>query len=66
MRTRFYLIDHSINGTFVTLADGEEIHVLRAEMLLDRSGELSLGRSRADGPNDVITFQYDRRSMFRI
>ena len=66
MRTRFYLIDHSINGTFVTLKDGEEIHVLRAEMLLDRSGELSLGRSRGDGAVDVITFQYDRRSMFRI
>ena len=66
MRTRFYLIDHSINGTFVTLKDSEEIHVLRGEMLLDRSGELSLGRSRAENPADVITFEYDRRSMFRI
>jgi class 3 adenylate cyclase len=66
MRTRFYLIDHSINGTFVTLKDGEEIHVLRSEMLLDRSGELSVGRSRAESPDDVITFEYDRRSMYRI
>jgi adenylate cyclase len=66
VRTRFYLIDHSINGTYVTLRDGEEIQLLRDEMLLDRSGELTLGQSRADGAVDVITFQYDRRSMFRI
>jgi adenylate cyclase len=66
MGTRFYLTDHSINGTYVTLKDGEEIQVLNGDMLLlDRSGELSLGRSRADGPVDVITFEYDRRSMFR-
>jgi adenylate cyclase len=64
--TRFYLRDDSINGTYVTLKDGEEGQVLHGEMLLDRSGELSLGRSRADGAVDVITFQYDRRSMFRI
>jgi hypothetical protein len=66
MRTRFYLIDHSINGTFVRLKDSEEVHVLRGEMLLDRSGELSLGRGRAENPDDVITFDYDRRSMYRI
>jgi class 3 adenylate cyclase len=65
-RTRFYLIDHSINGTFVRLKDSEEVHVLRGEMLLDRSGELSLGCSRAENPEDVITFEYDRRSMYRI
>jgi class 3 adenylate cyclase len=64
--TRFYLRDQSINGTFVRLKDSEEVYVLREEMLLDRSGELSLGRSRAQNPDDVITFEYDRRSMFRI
>jgi adenylate cyclase len=65
MRTRFYLSDHSINGTFVTLQGGEEVHVLHAEMPLDRSGELCLGRSRADSPREIVTFEYDRRSMFR-
>jgi predicted component of type VI protein secretion system len=64
--TRFYAIDHSVNGTFVRLKGGDEVRVLRGEMLLDGSGELSLGRSRADNPDDVITFEYDRRSMFRI
>src|SRR5688572_521412 len=28
MRTHFYLVDHSINGTFVSLESGEEVHVL--------------------------------------
>lgn len=66
MRTRFYLIDHSINGTFVTLQGGEEVHVLRSELSLERSGELCLGRSRQEVPPDVVKFEYDRRSMYRI
>jgi adenylate cyclase len=66
MRTRFYLIDHSINGTFVTLQGGEEIHVLRGEMPLDRSGTLCLGRSRAEHDGETIAFEYDRRSLYRI
>ena len=66
MRTRFYLIDHSINGTYVTLDGGDEVHVLRGELPLDRSGRVSLGRRANDAGADIITFQYDRRSMFRV
>ena len=66
MRMRFYLIDHSINGTFVTLRGGEEVHILRGEMPLERSGTLSMGRSGADNAGQIISFEYDRRSMFRI
>jgi len=66
MRTRFYLIDHSINGSFVTLRGGDEIHVLRGELPLDRSGELCLGRRRAEHDGEIIAFEYDRRSMYRI
>jgi adenylate cyclase len=66
LRTRFYLIDHSINGTYVTLQGGEEVHILRGEMPLDRSGAMSLGRSGADNAGQIVTFEYDRRSMFRI
>jgi adenylate cyclase len=66
VRTRFYLIDHSINGTFVTLRDGREVHVLREDLALDRSGVMSLGRSGAGRTDGVIAFSYDRRSMFRI
>ena len=50
----------------MTFEGGQELHVLRGELPLDRSGEISLGRSRADNPEEVITFEYDRRSMYRI
>ncbi len=66
VRTHFYLFDHSINGSFVSLESGEEVHVLRREMLLDGTGKICIGRSRGDRPNQVITFARDRRSMFRI
>ena len=66
MRTNFYLIDHSINGTFVSLESGEEVHVLRGELLLDGSGQICIGRSRVERPAEIITFTRDRRSMFRV
>lgn len=66
MRTHFYLIDHSINGTYVALESGEEVHILRGELILDGAGEITLGRSRVEAPAEVITFRRDRRSMFRI
>jgi adenylate cyclase len=66
LRTHFYLVDNSLNGTFVTLESGEEVHVLRGELLLGGSGKLTLGRSVRDGASEVITFTRDRRSMFRV
>lgn len=66
VRTHFYLFDHSINGTFVSLESGEEVHVLRRELLLDGSGQICVGRSRTERPPEVITFARDRRSMYRI
>ena len=66
VRTRFYLIDHSVNGTFVRFSDGQEVHVLREDLVLDGSGEISLGRTAAGRSEGLITFHYDRRSMFRI
>ena len=66
VRTHFYLFDHSINGTFVSLESGEEVHVLRRELLLDGSGRLYVGRGRAEQPHEFIAFARDRRSMYRI
>ena len=66
VRTHFYLFDHSINGTYVALESGEEVHVLRREILLDGAGQIRIGRSRTEHPGDVITFERDRRSMFRV
>ncbi|MDH3438195.1 MAG: adenylate/guanylate cyclase domain-containing protein [Betaproteobacteria bacterium] len=66
VRTHFYLFDHSINGSFVSLESGEEVHVLRREMPLDGTGQICVGRSRGERPGKLITFARDRRSMFRI
>jgi adenylate cyclase len=66
VRTSFYLVDHSVNGTYVTLASGDEIHLLRGETVIEGGGEIRLGRSRADQVDDVITFQRDRRSQYRV
>jgi adenylate cyclase len=66
VRTHFYLYDHSINGTFVSLESGEEVHVLRRELLLDGSGQICLGHSRSEHPSEIVSFARDRRSMFRV
>jgi len=66
LRTHFYLVDHSINGTFVVLESGEQVHVLRGELLLDTSGRISLGRAIDAGASETITFTRDRRSMYRV
>lgn len=64
-RSNFYLVDHSVNGTYVTFASGDEIHLLRGEIVLEGSGEIRLGRSRSEGGESVIQFQRDQRSRFR-
>jgi adenylate cyclase len=66
LRTHFYLLDHSLNGTFVTLESGDEVHVLRGELLLDGAGKISLGRSTREGATEIITYARDRRSMYRV
>lgn len=65
LRTHFYLLDTSLNGTFVTLENGEEVHVLRGELLLGGSGRTTLGRTVAEGA-EAISFTRDRRSIYRV
>lgn len=66
VRTSFYLADHSVNGTYITLGSGDEIHLLRGETVIEGSGEIRLGRSRTEHGNDVISFLRDRRSQYRV
>lgn len=65
-RTQFYLVDHSVNGTFITRESGEEIHLMRREMLLEGSGEIRPGYSRTPGDRPAIAFRRDRRSIYRV
>ena len=64
-RSSFYLVDHSVNGTYVTFASGEEVHLLRGEIVLEGSGEIRLGRSRDEVADSTIIFRRDRRSAYR-
>lgn len=64
-RTRFYLIDQSTNGTYVWMR-GEEMHVLRGELLLDDAGEISLGRRRGERGGEILSFERDQRSLYRV
>ena len=66
VRTDFYLVDHSINGTFITLEGGSEVHVLHGELLLNGTGKLVLGISLHTEAPEIVTFARDRRSMYRI
>jgi len=61
--TEFFLIDRSINGTFVEFDDGRKLHVLRRELPLDGKGRFFPGESPAEG---WIRFVRDRRSMYRV
>ncbi len=63
-RMRFYLLDHSTNGTFVSML-GEEVHVLRGELLLAEAGEISLGRRASATEPAALRFERDRRSLYR-
>ena len=64
-RSSFYLVDHSVNGTYVTFASGDEVHLLRGEIVLEGSGEIRLGRSREEVADSTIIFRRDRRSAYR-
>lgn len=66
VRTSFYLVDHSVNGTYITLGSGDEIHLLRGETVIEGTGEIRLGRSRTEHGNDVVSFLRDRRSQYRV
>ena len=64
--TQVFLTDQSTNGTFIRRADGATAHVLRAELLLDGEGEISLGRAFEQETFQTIHFQRDRRAMYRV
>jgi hypothetical protein len=42
------------------------VHVLRRELLLDGTGQICIGRSRVERPHQVVNFEPDRRSMYRV
>ena len=55
-RDKFVLIDHSSNGTFVTVGDESEVMLRREEWTLRGRGRCSFGHAHGDGPSEVLEF----------
>ena len=57
-RGKFFIIDQSTNGTYVS-QDGQQSFLRREEMPLGESGEISLGRAFKEQPQDIVRFETD-------
>ena len=57
-RGKFFIIDQSTNGTYVWNGDAEAF-LRREEMPISGSGKISLGRSFAENPQEVVHFKSD-------
>ena len=57
-RGKFFIIDQSTNGTYVFNGDNESF-LRREEMPISGSGQISLGRSFDEDPQEVVHFNCD-------
>jgi class 3 adenylate cyclase len=70
-RDRFILVDQSLNGTYVQMLGSAEVALRRDEVVLERTGLISLGRSTAEQRELCVEFsvlrgsQVSDRSMLR-
>lgn len=55
-RDKFFLIDQSTNGTFVSVAGDAEITLPREEIMLRGSGHIAFGRSAGDTDAETVGF----------
>jgi class 3 adenylate cyclase len=55
-RDKFFLIDQSTNGTYVTLVDEEEVVLRREELMLRGYGRICFGHSMADSSEETVDF----------
>jgi adenylate cyclase len=55
-RDKFVLIDHSSNGTYVTIDNEPEIALRREELVLRGRGRASFGHAFADDPSEFLSF----------
>ena len=52
---KFVLVDHSTNGTYVTVEGADEVLVQREEFVLTRRGFIALGRPKSSTP-EIVEF----------
>jgi adenylate cyclase len=55
-RDKFVLIDHSSNGTYVTVQGEAEIVLRREELALRGRGQISFGHAYEDDPSEVLGY----------
>jgi pSer/pThr/pTyr-binding forkhead associated (FHA) protein len=60
---RFLLIDQSLNGTYVQMQGSGEVALRRDEIVLERSGLISLGKSVADQREQCLKFTVQRTNQ---
>jgi len=58
-RDKFFIIDQSTNGTHVLIDGSDEAFLRREEMPLHGTGRISLGKSFAEGPTEIVSFIHD-------
>ena len=57
-RGKYILVDQSTNGTYVSMPNSQDIYLRREEVVLQGSGTISLGKTRADSDEaEIIYFQ---------
>ncbi len=55
-RNKFFIIDQSTNGSHISMDNTEDAFLRREEMHISGNGKISLGKSFAEGPTEVVTF----------
>lgn len=55
-RNKFFIIDQSTNGTHIKLDNADDSFLRREEMPISSNGAISLGKSFAEGPTEVVSF----------
>lgn len=55
-RNKFFLIDQSTNGSHISMENADDAFLRREEMHITSNGKISLGKSFAEGPTEVVTF----------
>lgn len=55
-RDKFVIIDHSSNGTYVTVQGEAEIVLRREELVLRSRGQVSFGHAYQDDPSEFLAF----------
>jgi len=55
-RDKFVLVDHSSNGTYVTVDGEAELALRREELVLRGRGRVSFGHAYQDDPTEVLAF----------